>query len=156
MCIRDSVGADRVVDAVAAFHLYGGPVVIVDFGTATVFDAVSESGDYLGGALAPGVHSAAEALFVNTSQLRRVELAAPPSAIGKSTVHAMQSGLLFGYSELVVGMVRRFAQEMGGSPKVIATGGLAGIIAKEVDVFDAVSPDLTLIGLRIINEMNQV
>lgn len=150
------VGADRVVDAVAAFHLYGGPVIIVDFGTATVFDAVSESGDYLGGALAPGVHSAAEALFVNTSQLRRVELAAPPNAIGKSTVHAMQSGLLFGYSELVVGMVRRFAQEMGGSPKVIATGGLAGIIAREVDVFDAVSPDLTLIGLRIIHEMNQL
>ena len=121
-----------------------------------MFDAVSESGDYLGGALAPGVHSAAEALFVNTSQLRRVELAAPPNAIGKSTVHAMQSGLLFGYSELVVGMVRRFAQEMGGSPKVIATGGLAGIIAREVDVFDAVSPDLTLIGLRIIHEMNQL
>ena len=149
------VGADRVVDAVAAFHLYGGPVIIVDFGTATVFDAVSESGDYLGGALAPGVHSAAEALFVNTSQLRRVELTAPPNAIGKSTVHAMQSGLLFGYAELVGGMVRRFSEEIGGSPKVIATGGLAGIIAKEVDVFDAVNPDLTLLGLRIIHEMNQ-
>jgi type III pantothenate kinase len=149
------VGADRVVDAVAAFHLYGGPVIIVDFGTATVFDAVSENGDYLGGALSPGVHSAAEALFLNTSQLRRVELSAPPTAIGKSTVHAMQSGLLFGYSELVAGMVRRFSQEIGGSPKVIATGGLAGIIAKEVDIFDAVNPDLTLIGLRIIYEMNQ-
>ena len=148
------VGTDRIVDAVAALSLYGGPAIVVDFGTATVFDAVSQAGEYLGGALAPGVSIAADALFHSTSQLRRVELTKPPAAIGKNTVHAMQSGLVLGYSEMVKGMVARFDHELGGGSKVVATGGLASVIEKEVDVFDAVDPNLTLTGLRLIHEMN--
>ena len=148
------VGADRVVDAAAAYRLYGGPLVIVDFGTATVFDAVSEHGDYLGGAISPGINLAAEALFLNTSQLRRVELVHPRSAIGKNTVASMQSGLMLGYAGLVEGMVQRFKAELGGRAKVIATGGLAPLMAEEVTVFDVVNPDLTLVGLRLIYEMN--
>ena len=149
------VGADRIVDAAAALKLYGGPVIIVDFGTATVFDAVSKEGEYLGGALAPGISVAADALFHSTSQLRRVELDRPPAAIGRNTVHAMQAGLVLGYAEMVKGMVARFDQELGGGAKVVATGGLASLIDKEIDVFDAVDPNLTLIGLRLIHEMNK-
>ena len=126
----------------------------MDLGTATVFDAVTKDGNYLGGALAPGVAVAADALFHSTSQLRRVELVRPPTAIGKNTVHAMQSGLVLGYAEMVKGMVARFDAELGGCSKVIATGGLASVIEKEVDVFDAVDPDLTLTGLRLVHEMN--
>ena len=148
------VGTDRIVDAAAALELYGGPVIVVDFGTATVFDAVSEDGDYLGGALAPGMVVAAESLFHSTSQLRRVELSRPPAAIGKNTVHAMQSGLVLGYADMVEGMVARFDRELGGGAKVIATGGLATIMQKEVSVFDAVDTNLTLKGLRIIHELN--
>ena len=148
------VGADRVVDAVAAYRLYGGPVIIVDFGTATVFDAVSNDGEYLGGAIAPGINIAAEALFLSTSQLRRVELTPPGSAIGRNTVASLQSGLLLGHVGLVEGMVARFKSEMGHDTRVVATGGLAEVIAKETRVFDAVNPDLTLVGLRIIYEMN--
>lgn len=148
------VGTDRVVDAVAALRLYGGPVIVVDFGTATVFDAITGDGHYLGGAIAPGIIIAAEALFQNTSQLRRVQLAHPPSPIGKNTIHSMQSGLVLGYTDMVEGMVRRFKQEMGDNAKVIATGGLAGLIAQETNVFNAVNLDLTLIGLRLIYEMN--
>ncbi len=106
------VGTDRVADAVAALHLYGGPVIIVDFGTATVFDAISQKGDYLGGAIAPGLNIASDALFYNTSMLRRVELAAPPQAVGKNTVHSLQSGLVLGYAGLVEGMVARFKREL--------------------------------------------
>ena len=149
------VGADRIADAAAAYHLYGGPAIIVDFGTATVFDAVSESGDYLGGAIAPGLNLAAEALFLNTSQLRRVEMARPASAIGKNTTTAMQSGLVLGYAGLIEGMVRRFKEELGGEAKVVATGGLAPLMAQEVNVFDVVNLYLTLIGLRLIHEINQ-
>ena len=149
------VGADRVVDAVAAYQLYGGPIIIVDFGTATVFDAVSQEGDYLGGAIAPGLNMAAEALFLNTSQLRRVEMVHPNSAIGKNTVASMQSGLVLGYAGLVEGMVRRFKAEFDDQAKVVATGGLAHLMAQEVSVFDVVNPDLTLVGLRLIYEMNQ-
>ena len=148
------VGADRVADAAAALKLYGGPVIVVDFGTATVFDAISESGDYVGGAIAPGMTVAADALFHSTSQLRRVELNSPPEAIGKNTVHAIQSGLVLGYAELVKGMVARFDKELGGGAKVIATGGMADIIEREAKVFDAVDPNLTLTGLRIIHELN--
>jgi len=148
------VGSDRIVDAAAALSLYGGPAIVVDFGTATVFDAVSKTGDYLGGSIAPGVSVAADALFHSTSQLRRVELVSPPTAIGKNTVHAVQSGLVLGYSEMVKGMVARFDAELGGGSKVIATGGLASVIEKEVDVFDAVDPNLTLTGLRLVHEMN--
>jgi type III pantothenate kinase len=148
------VGADRIADAAAAMKLYGGPVVIVDFGTATVFDAVSKGGDYLGGAIAPGISVAHDALFHSTSQLRRVELNRPPAAIGKNTIHSIQSGLVLGYAEMVKGMVARFDRELGGGSKAIGTGGMADIIEKEAKVFDAVDPDLTLTGLRLIYEMN--
>ena len=149
------VGADRIVDAVAAINLYGKPVIIVDFGTATVFDAVSKDGIYLGGAIAPGINVAAEALFLNTSQLRRVELVAPKSAIGQNTSTALQAGLVLGYAGLVTGLVERFKSELGPEAKVIGTGGLATIISKEADVFDDINQDLTLIGLRMIYNMNQ-
>jgi type III pantothenate kinase len=149
------VGADRIVDAVAAIELYGRPVIVVDFGTATVFDAVSRDGEYLGGAIAPGIQVAAEALFLNTSQLRRVELVAPKSAIGQNTTAAMQSGLVLGYADLVTGIVRRFKALLGQDARVIGTGGLAQVIAKEAEVFDAINPDLTLIGLQLIYQMNQ-
>ncbi|HJO81616.1 MAG TPA: type III pantothenate kinase [SAR202 cluster bacterium] len=148
------VGADRIVDAAAALALHGGPAIVVDIGTATVFDAVTKSGDYLGGAIAPGIQIAADSLFHTTAQLRRVELTRPKTAIGKNTVHALQSGLVLGYADLVVGMVARFDKELGGGSKVIATGGLARVVADEVGVFDAVDPNLTLTGLRLIHSMN--
>lgn len=149
-----AVGADRVVDAAAVQHLYGGPACIVDFGTATTFDAISIEGDYLGGAIAPGVQIAAEALFQSTAKLIRVDLARPPAPIGRNTVHAIQSGLLFGYVGLVEGMVARFREELGPEMKVIGTGGLAEMIARETDVIQILAPWLTLDGLRIIWEMN--
>lgn len=148
------VGADRIVDAVAALQLYGGPVIIVDFGTGTVFDAVSRDNEYLGGAIAPGINVAADALFLNTSQLRRVDLTPPKSVIGRNTISSLQSGLVWGYVGLVEGMVTRFKEEVGGDAKVIATGGLAEIIARETSVFNTVNPNLTLVGLRMIHEMN--
>jgi len=149
------VGADRIVDTVAAYHLYGGPTIVVDFGTATVFDAISKDGDYLGGAIAPGIEMAAEALHQTAAQLRRVNLSAPKSAIGLSTAASLQSGLFLGYVSLVEGMVHRFKGELDQEAKVIATGGIAQIIAQETTVFDVVNPNLTLIGLRIVYEMNQ-
>ncbi len=149
------VGADRVVDAAAVRTLYGMPACVVDFGTATTFDAISAEGDYLGGAIAPGIGIAAQALFERTAKLPRVELTRPPSAIGRNTPHSIQSGLLFGYVGLVEGMVARFKAELGPQTRVIATGGLAEIIARETDVIDVVDPWLTLHGLRIIYELNQ-
>ena len=128
---------------------------MVDFGTATTFDALSAEGDYLGGAIAPGIGIAAEALFQRTAKLPRIDLVRPPAVIGKNTVQSMQSGLLFGYVGLVEGMVARFRAELGPDMKVIATGGLASLIAAETDVIDAVDPWLTLEGLRLIWEMNQ-
>ena len=147
------VGADRIVDAAAAMKLYGGPVIVVDMGTATVFDAVTADGDYLGGAIVTGMTIAHDALFSNTSQLRRVELVSPETAIGRNTIHAIQSGIVLGYADLVRGMVARFDRELGGGAKVVATGGMAHIIEKEAGVFDDVNPDLTLTGLRLIHEM---
>ncbi len=149
------VGADRVVDAAAARALYSVPACIVDFGTATTFDAVSAEGDYLGGAIAPGIGIAAQALFERTAKLPRVELTRPPSVIGRNTVHSIQSGLLFGYVGLVEGMVARFKAELGPQTRVIATGGLAEIVARETSVIDIVDPWLTLHGLRIIYELNR-
>jgi type III pantothenate kinase len=149
------VGADRVVDAAAVRALYSLPACIVDFGTGTTFDAVSAEGDYLGGAIAPGIGIAAQALFERTAKLPRVELSRPPSAIGRNTPHAMQSGLLFGYVGLVEGMVARFKEELGPGTHVIATGGLAKVVAAETDVIDVVDPWLTLHGLRIVYELNQ-
>jgi type III pantothenate kinase len=149
------VGADRVVDAAAAFHYYGAPAIVVDFGTATVIDAIGADGSYLGGAIALGLSVAAESLFVSTSQLRRVELVTPKTAIGKSTVHSMQSGLLLGYIGLVESMVSRFKKEMDApDANVVATGGLAHVMASETDVIDVVDEDLTLRGLQYIYTMN--
>jgi len=149
------VGADRVVDAAAVHTLYGGPACIVDFGTATTFDAISEDGDYLGGAIAPGIGIAADALFQRAAMLPRVDLQRPPRAIGSNTVHSIQSGLLFGYVALVEGMVARFRAELDPKMKVIGTGGLAEVIASETTAIEIVAPWLTLEGLRIIWELNQ-
>ena len=150
-----AVGADRVADAAAVQRTYGGPACVVDFGTATTFDAISKDGDYLGGAITPGIGIAAEALFLHTAKLPRVDLQRPPTAIGRNTVHAMQSGLLFGYASLVEGMVARFRGELGPAMKVIATGGLAEVVAKETNVLQIIAPWLTLDGLRIIWDLNQ-
>lgn len=150
-----AVGADRVADTAAVQKLYGTPACVVDFGTATTFDAISANGDYLGGAIAPGIGIAAEALFQRAAKLPRVELQRPPSAIGRNTVHSMQSGLLFGYAALVEGMVARFRKELGPQTKVIATGGLAELMAKETDAIQFVAPWLTLDGLRIIWDFNR-
>jgi type III pantothenate kinase len=149
------VGADRVVAAAAVRALYGTPACVVDFGTATTFDALSADGEYLGGAIAPGIGIAAQALFQRTAKLPRVELSRPPSVIGRNTPHAMQSGLLFGYVGLVEGMVSRFKAELGPRTQVVATGGLAQVIAQETDIFDVVDLWLTLHGLQIIYELNQ-
>jgi type III pantothenate kinase len=150
-----AVGADRIVDAAAVQRFYGGPACVVDFGTATTFDGISKEGDYLGGAIAPGIGIAAEALFLRTAKLPRVDFQRPPTAIGRNTTHAMQSGLMFGYVALVEGMVVRFRAELGPDMKVIATGGLAEIIARETDVIQIIAPWLTLDGLRIVWELNQ-
>jgi type III pantothenate kinase len=128
---------------------------VVDFGTGTTFDAVSADGDYLGGAIAPGIGIAAQALFERTAKLPRVELSRPPSVIGRNTPHAMQSGLMFGYVGLVEGMVARFKDELGPGTCVVATGGLAEVIARETDAIDIVDPWLTLHGLRIVHELNR-
>ena len=149
------VGADRVVNAAAAYRLYGGPACIVDFGTATTFDALSVSGEYLGGAIAPGVRLAADALFRGTAKLPRVDLQRPAHAIGTNTVDSMRSGILFGYVGLVEGMVARFRLELGPVMRVIGTGGLASVIAQETRVLEIVDPWLTLKGLRMIYELNR-
>jgi type III pantothenate kinase len=149
------VGADRVADAAAVRALYSLPACVVDFGTATTFDAISAEGDYLGGAIAPGIGIAAQALFERTAKLHRVELTPPPSAVGRTTTHSIQSGLIFGYVGLVEGMVARFRDELGDDMHVIGTGGLAETMARETDVIQVVDPWLTLKGLRIVWELNQ-
>lgn len=150
------VGVDRVADAVAALQLYGPPpLVIVDLGTATVFDGISKDGDYVGGAIAPGLGIAAEALFRRAAKLYRVELSRPKAAIGPNTVAAIQAGIVFGYVGMVEGIVARFREELGPDAKVIATGGYAELIARETDVIQKVDVDLTLEGLRIIYDMNR-
>jgi len=149
------VGADRIVNAVAAFELLGGPVIAVDFGTATTFDCVSAKGEYLGGAIFPGILVAMEALFERAAMLRRVELSPPRSVIGKTTTHAVQSGMLYGYAGMVDAMVERIRGELGAGARVIATGGLAGRIAGESKTIERVEPFLTLEGLRMIFERNR-
>ncbi len=151
------VGADRIVDAAAAHHLYGsnGSIIIVDLGTGTTFDIVSKDGDWMGGAIAPGISIAAEALFTRTARLPRVELVPPRKAIGTNTITAMQSGIVFGYVGLVESLVARIQKELGEKAMVVATGGYAELIAKETTVIDKVNPDLTLIGLRLIYLMNK-
>jgi type III pantothenate kinase len=149
------VGADRIVNTLAAHRLYGGPAIIIDFGTATTFDVVSKEGDYLGGAIAPGLTLAMEALFQHAAKLPQVELVRPRYAIGKNTVASMQSGLIFGYVGLIEGIVRRITRELGGQARVIATGGLAEVIARETPVVEVVDQKLTLVGLRLIHELNR-
>lgn len=157
------VGADRIVNAVAALHYYGAPAIVIDFGTATTFDAISTNGEYLGGSIAPGIGVASEALFQVASRLFRVELVPPRQAIGRNTASSMQSGIMFGYIGLVEGLVRRMSEELleisppplGTKVKVIATGGLAEVVARDSrSLIDVVDQDLTLQGLRLIYELN--
>ncbi len=150
-----AVGADRICDAVAVMKLYGGPACVVDFGTATTFNAITKDGEYLGGAITAGINLAAEALYTRAAKLPRIDLQVPPSVIGRNTVHAMQSGLLFGYVSMIEGMVARFRAELGDEMKVVATGGLAEVVAKETKVIGIIAPWLTLEGLRLIWELNQ-
>jgi type III pantothenate kinase len=149
------VGSDRILNALSTHRRHGGPAIVADFGTATTFDTISADGDYLGGAIAPGLGISAEALFSRTAKLPRIELIAPPEAIGRNTVHAMQSGLVLGYVGLIEGLVTRIRAELGGNAKVIATGGLAPVMARETEVIDTVDQMLTLEGLRLIFELNQ-
>jgi len=148
------LGADLVADAVAAYHHFRSACIIVDFGTATTFSAVSKEGDFMGVAIAPGLGVAAEALSSHTAQLPRVSLVPPPAAIGKNTVHSMQSGLIFGYVGLVEGLIRRIRTELGGVAQVIATGGLSSVLAPLTSEINVVDPWLTLEGLRLISERN--
>jgi len=150
----EEVGADRVVNTAAAFVRHGGPCIVIDFGTATTFDVVSAGGNYVGGAIAPGLGLATEALVAHASRLYRVEFVPPATVVGKSTVHAMQSGIMLGYISLVEGMIRRFHDELG-SCNVVATGGFAALFARHTAVIDSVDPNLTLEGLRIIYERLQ-
>ena len=151
------LGPDRIVNAVAASALYPGePVVIVDFGTAITVDAVSARGEYLGGAIAPGIETAATALFQSTAQIRRVELVAPAHVIGKNTVTAVQSGIVFGTAALVDGLVEQVTKELGGSARVVATGGHAGAVIEHSNRIEQIEPHLTLQGLKLIFELNAV
>jgi len=149
------VGADRIVNAVAAYHQYGGPTIVVDFGTATTFDVISRKGDYLGGAITPGITISMEALFHEAAKLPRVELIKPRSVIGKNTVHSIQSGVIYGYVSLIDGMVNRIKKELGEEAFVAATGGLAGLIAPISETIRDVDPFLTLKGLQLIFEKNR-
>ncbi len=146
------VGADRIVNAVAAFDKYHSSLIVIDFGTATTFDSISEKGEYLGGAISPGIMISSEALFRKASKLPRVEIFVPPeSVIGKDTAHSIKAGIIYGYAGLVDGMVKRMKAEMGTNPRIIATGGLAELIYKVSDTIEAVEPALTLDGLKIIS-----
>lgn len=148
------VGADRIVNAIAGYSLYGGPLIIVDFGTATTFCVIDEKGAYMGGAISPGIGISTEALFAKAAKLPRVELKTPNSVIGKNTVHSMQSGIIFGYAGLVDSIVTRIKKEVGECT-VIATGGLAELIARETATISKVEKFLTLIGLRVIYQRNK-
>ena len=148
-------GADRIVNSAAVHALYGGPAIVIDFGTATTFDVVSASGDYTGGAIAPGIGIAHDALVNMTARLHAIDLCPPPNAIGKNTIHAMQSGIFWGYVALVEGLTRRLVAEVAADDvKIIATGGLAPLIHQHTEIFDIIAPELTLDGLRIIYERN--
>lgn len=149
------VGADRIANAVAGRHLYGSPCILLDFGTATTFDAVSAAGDYLGGAMAPGILISLEALVSHASKLSRVELAAPASMIGRSPAASMQAGFVYGYVGLVQGIVGRMRAEIGATARVIATGGLADLFAPLIPEIEVVDPHLTLTGLRLIDALNR-
>jgi type III pantothenate kinase len=153
------VGADRIVNGVGAWERFGGSrdraMIVVDFGTATTLDAISARGEYLGGAICPGVQISADALFQRAARLPRIDVRKPPSVIGRTTVGAMESGLFYGYVGMVEGLVRRMNAELGGRAISVATGGLADVIAPETSLIQHVDPDLTLHGLRIVWERNQ-
>ena len=149
------VGADRIVNSLAAYTLMSGPVIAVDFGTATTFDCVSRKGEYLGGVIFPGIHTSMEALFERASMLHRVEIQRPKTVIGRTTTTALQSGLLYGYAGMVDAMVKRIRGELGEEARVVATGGLAGRVAAESSEIEHVEPFLTLEGLRLVYEKNQ-
>ena len=154
------VGSDRIVNALAAVHLFGGPAIVVDFGTSTNFDAVSARGEFVGGALAPGIEISVDALSRRAAQLLKVELTRPPRVIGKNTVEALQSGIVYGFAGQVEGIARRMARELAPADPdavtIIATGGLAPLVINEVSIIDAHEPWLTLIGLRLVFERNAV
>jgi len=148
------VGADRIVNTLAAHHLFGGPTIVVDFGTSTNLDVVSAKGEFLGGALAPGVEISVDALAARAAQLRKVELVRPRSVIGKNTVEALQSGILYGFAGQVDGLVDRISEELDARPTVVATGGLAPLVIQESRTIDHHRPDLTLVGLRLVHDRN--
>jgi len=150
------VGPDRIVHSAAAHHLYGGPLIIVDMGTATTFDTVSKNGEYTGGAIAPGFQTSAEALFARTAMLPRVNLTRPNKAIGTNTISAMQSGIVFGYVGLIEGMINRIQKELPEKAKVIVTGGFTDILDRETSGIDIVNTNLIFIGLKLIYDMNRV
>ena len=146
------LGADRIVNAVAAYHKYQTSLIIIDFGTATTFDAISQKGEYLGGAISPGIAISSEALFLKASKLPRIEIFEPPEhVIGKDTGQSLKAGIIYGYAGLVDGIVKRMKTEMGSKPKIVATGGLATLIRHVSETIEIIEPDLTLEGLRIIN-----
>jgi type III pantothenate kinase len=149
------VGADRIVHSVAGFHLYGGPCIVIDLGTATVFDAISARGEYLGGVIAPGIMISAEALFQRAAKLPRVEIKEPDEVIGRNTVSAIQSGIFFGYLGLIEKIITEMRRELGNDAKTIATGGLAPLIAKRTPQIQHIDPDLILKGLQVLFEMNK-
>src|SRR5688572_22337973 len=149
------VGADRIVNGIAAFETYGGPVIVVDFGTATTFDVVTKKGEYVGGVICPGVGISADALFQRAARLPRVEMRNPGRVIGRSTVTSIQSGLYFGYATMVEGMIGRIRAELAEPTRVVATGGLAEALARDIPSIEAVDSVLTLTGLRLIWERNR-
>ena len=148
------LGPDRVANVVAGTRLYGKPLIVIDFGTATTFDVVSQEGDFLGGAIAPGISISSEALFSRTAALPRIELLRPKHAIGHGTVSAMQSGIIFGYIGLIEKIVAEISAELEGEPKIVATGGYADMFTREIPIIQVSNPDLSLTGLRLIYEMN--
>lgn len=152
----EQAGADRIVNSAAVAALYGGPAIVIDFGTATTFDVISKDNEYCGGAIAPGINLAHDALVSRAARLHKIDLVPPPDPIGKNTIHAMQSGIFWGYVSLVEGLVKRIKESMGDENiQVIATGGLAVLFNEHTQVIDRIASELTLDGLRIIYELNQ-